>query len=323
MENIAILWDLENVNPGHDSLFIDGLIEFVESKGRIVTARAYCDWGKPAFSKLASVLVKNYFYLVHIPKGRKNSSDIGLISDAFELLRIYTHIDTFILITGDSDFRYLMLSLRGAGKKIYVICNTQNASDELLSLADYSVDYRELLPSEEDDNISSNSIEASYKQPDINEWFTVLQEVVMSIQKEKKKPGLGAVKIRMKKYNPNFDEKNYNFKRWIDFVTAAVKSGSVVIKDELILPNTDMTKKQSEQYQLFGHLIAALQELDENGVSSFHELTSVNRKLMDKGVNIKNKGFYKFKDFMKAAEARNIVEYKVDGLVHSVKLSLK
>ena len=133
MENVAILWDIENVNPGKESLYIDGLIEFAESQGRIVTARAYADWTKSVISRrLAENLVKRYFYLVHIPQtNKKNSSDIGLITDALELLRLYTHIDTFILVTGDSDFRFLLISLRGAGKSIKVICNTAIASDEV------------------------------------------------------------------------------------------------------------------------------------------------------------------------------------------------
>ncbi len=81
MNNVALLWDLENVNPGSDSLFLEGLTEFAEGKGRIVTARAYGNWTNTTFSKLAPSLTRRYFYLVHIPKGRKNSSDMVLVSD--------------------------------------------------------------------------------------------------------------------------------------------------------------------------------------------------------------------------------------------------
>ena len=112
MSNVALLWDLENVNPGADSLFLEGLIEHAESKGRVVTARAYGNWTNAVFSKLAPSLTRRYFYLVHIPKGRKNSSDMVLVSDTLEILRIHDHIDTFILVTGDSDFRFLVLALQ-------------------------------------------------------------------------------------------------------------------------------------------------------------------------------------------------------------------
>ena len=67
-----------------------------------------------------------------------------LVSDALEILRVAEHIDTFILVTGDSDFRFLVLALRRAGKTIHIVCNTKNASEDLLALADSYVEYREL-----------------------------------------------------------------------------------------------------------------------------------------------------------------------------------
>ena len=146
MSSVAILWDLENVNPGSNSLFLEGLTEYAEAKGRIVAARAYGNWSHTGFSKLAPSLTRRYFYLVHIPKGQKNSSDMVLVSDALEILRVAEHIDTFILVTGDSDFRFLVLALRRAGKTIHIVCNTKNASEDLLALADSYVDYRELVP---------------------------------------------------------------------------------------------------------------------------------------------------------------------------------
>ena len=154
---MALLWDLENVNPGADSLFLEGLIEHAESKGRVVTARAYGNWTNTVFSKLAPSLTRRYFYLVHIPKGRKNSSDMVLVSDTLEILRIHDHIDTFILVTGDSDFRFLVLALRRAGKMVHIVCNTQNASEDLLALADSYVDYRELMPGGNDEEAADKA----------------------------------------------------------------------------------------------------------------------------------------------------------------------
>ena len=157
MSGVAILWDLENVNPGGDSLFLEGLIEHAESKGRIIAARAYGNWANAGFTKLAPSLVRRYFYLVHIPKGRKNSSDMVLVSDALELLRIHEHIDSFILVTGDSDFRFLVLALRRAGKMVHIVCNTQNASEDLLALADSHVDFREIVPGGNDEEATEKS----------------------------------------------------------------------------------------------------------------------------------------------------------------------
>ena len=110
--NVAILWDLENVTPSSsNTLFLDGMMEYVESMGSVVCSYAYADWSKPGFRNLGPMLSARNFYMVHIPRARKtkNSADMQLVSDALDLLRYYSNIDTYVLITGDSDFRPLLL----------------------------------------------------------------------------------------------------------------------------------------------------------------------------------------------------------------------
>ncbi|MCG8571577.1 MAG: NYN domain-containing protein [Spirochaetes bacterium] len=326
MDNIAILWDLENVNPGNNSLFLDRLIEYSEGFGRIVSARAYGNWSNPRFSRLAPSLVRRYFFLVHIPKSRKNSADIGLISDSFELLRLYSHIDTYILVTGDSDFRFLIISLRRAGKKINIVCNTQSASEDLLELADSFIDYRELLAEsvdEDEDEISKTAETQSQngilKKVTKADWNYLLVESIESIVKEKKKPRFSTVKMRMKKYNPNFDLKLINLKQWSDFITGAVKEKYIEIRNERIFALKKFNQIKSPLWIAFQKLIEILDELDPKPSNEYQELSIVNHKLVNKNVYVKMLGFKQFKDFIKAAEARKLVEYKVEGLSHYVK----
>ena len=130
MENVAIFWDIENVTPkSNNTLFIEGMWEYSESIGRVVSSHAYADWSKPQFRKIGPVLSTLHFHMVHIPreKTKKNSADMQLVTDSLELLRYYQHIDTYILITGDSDFRPLLHTLRKLGKKyiLYVILQQQ------------------------------------------------------------------------------------------------------------------------------------------------------------------------------------------------------
>jgi len=337
MSNIALLWDLENVNPGADSLFLEGLIEHAESKGRIVTARAYGNWTNTVFSKLAPSLTRRYFYLVHIPKGRKNSSDMVLVSDTLEILRIHDHIDTFILVTGDSDFRFLVLALRRAGKMIHIVCNTQNASEDLLALADSYVDYRELMPGGNDEEAAEK---ASPVQEDrasqakgggpvavspmaIEDWFQFLAEAADTMLKKKIQPGIGSVKIRMKMLNPNFNEKKLNFSHWSDFVSAAVKAGFVKIEgkgaESLIYPVAKVLKREGPLQLAFQVLIDVLTELDKGGQASYHSYRNVNSKLIERKVYFNGLGFNQFKGFIQAAESRGLVQSKVEGLKHSVK----
>lgn len=333
MSNVAILWDMENVNPGSDSLFLEGLIEYGESKGRVVAARAYGNWNHTGLSKLAPSLTRRYFYLVHIPKGQKNSSDMVLVSDALEILRVSDHIDTFILVTGDSDFRFLVLSLRRAGKTVHIVCNTKNASEDLLALADSYVDYRELVPGgndeesgvksgrqAEDRTTSEKAITPAMGKED---WFQMLAEAADLMLKKKTQPGIGSLKIRMKMLNPNFDEKKLNFSHWSEFVAAAVKAGFVTIEgkgpEALVYPVASVLEKAGTQQKAFIVLLEVLKELDKGNRPVYHSYRSVNSKLIEKKIYFNDLGFNQFKEFIQAAESRGIVESKVEGLKHSVK----
>jgi hypothetical protein len=333
MSNVAILWDLENVNPGASSLFLEGLIEYAEAKGRIVAARAYGNWNNAGFSKMAPSLTRRYFYLVHIPKGRKNSSDMVLVSDALEILRIAEHIDTFILVTGDSDFRFLVLALRRAGKIVHIICNTRNASEDLLALADSYVDYRDLVPggSDEESGVKAQRTPEDKSAPEktpvpamkLEDWFQILAEAADLMLKKKIQPGIGSLKIRMKMINPNFNEKKLNFSHWSEFVAAAVKAGFVTIEgkgpESLVYPVSIVLERVGTQQSAFSTLLEVLKELDKNGKPIYHSYRSVNSKLIEKKVNFSDLGFNQFKEFVQAAETRGIVESKVEGLKHSVK----
>lgn len=261
MANISIIWDMENVTPpGNNSLFIDSLQEYAENLGRVVSAKAYADWSAPSFARLATQLKKYQFYLVHVPSERKkkNSVDIQLVSDTLENLRLYEHIDTYVLVTGDSDFRPLLLTLRRAGKMTHIVCNLKTASQELLSIADSFVDYRDLLPNDEDEE-PAPAPAAQNVSPEY--WFPALSEAVGILVKEGK-ANVGNVKTRMKMLNPNFDEKHMGYKRWGDFISAAVRHGVIqlVEKDgtpEILLPETKDSRKGEEK----GVLQKALKEI--------------------------------------------------------------
>jgi hypothetical protein len=338
MNNVAILWDLENVTPGSDSLFLEGLTEYAEAKGRIVTARAYGNWTNAVFSKLAPSLTRRYFYLVHIPKGRKNSSDMVLVSDTLEILRIHDHIDTFILVTGDSDFRFLVLALRRAGKTIHIVCNTQNASEDLLALADSYVDYRELVPGGNDEDTADKTSaqptedktvqsKAVVSQMTVEDWYQILAEAADLMLKKKISPGIGSVKIRMQMLNSNFNEKKLNFSRWSDFVAAAVKAGFVTLEgkgpESLVYPVKPVLKREGALQLAFQTLGEVLMELDKGAQPGYHSYRTVNSKLIERKVYFNALGFNQFKGFIQAAEARGLVQSNVEGLKHSVRRAVE
>jgi uncharacterized LabA/DUF88 family protein len=324
MANISVIWDIENVTPpSNNSLFLDSLWEYAENLGRVVSAKAYADWSGPGFQKLALQLKKYHFYLVHVPSERKkkNSVDIQLVSDTLEILNLYTHIDTIVLVTGDSDFRPLLLTLRRAGKMTHVVCDIKTASQELLAIADSFVDYRDILPNEGDDEPDAPVLAA----PTPDYWFSALAETVGILSKEGKPANLGTVKIRMKMLNPNFDEHHLGFGRWGDFISAAVKQGVVQLADKdgnpfLKLPDLPDNREKGVLQKGLKALVETLGELDGAREPQFHEYSVVSNRLREKKIDMKSLGFSQFKKFIQAADVRGLVEIRSEGVNNYVKL---
>lgn len=325
MPNISIIWDIENVTPPvSNSLFIDSLWDYAESLGRVVAAKAYADWSTPNFTKLAQQLKKYHFYLVHVPSERKkkNSVDIQLVSDTLEQLRLYEHIDTMVLVTGDSDFRPLLLTLRRAGKMTHIVCDIKTASQELLAIADSFKDYRDILPNEE----AEEEEEQAQENLSPEYWFSALAETVGILTKESKPSNLGTVKIRMKMLNPNFDEQHLGYKRWGDFISAAVKHGVVqLIESEgnsvLLLPESQTSKDKGVLQKALRTLVEALADMDGGKEPQFHEYSLVSSRLRDKKIDLKSLGFNQFKKFIQAADVRGLVETQSEGVNNYVRLT--
>jgi uncharacterized LabA/DUF88 family protein len=334
MANISIIWDMENVTPpGNNSLFIDSLQEYAETLGRVVSAKAYADWSAPNFAKLAFQLKKYQFYLVHVPSERKkkNSVDIQLVSDTLENLRLYEHIDTYVLVTGDSDFRPLLLTLRRAGKMTHIVCDIKTASQELLSIADSFIDYRDILPGDEDEDLTPGPAAAPVQNVSPEYWFSALSEAVGILAKEGKPVNVGTVKMRMKMLNPNFDEKHMGYKRWGDFISAGVRHGVIQLieKDgnpEILLAEAKDNKKPEEKggvlQKALKALVEALGDLDNGRDPQFHEYSLISSRMRERKIDLKSLGYSQFKKFIQAADLRGLVETRTEGVNNYAKLNV-
>ena len=161
----------------------------------------------------------------------------------------------------------------------------------------------------------------------IEDWFQVLAEAADLMLKKKISPGLGSVKIRMKMLNPNFNEKKLSFSQWSDFVSAAVKAGFVTIEgkgaESVIYPVPGVLKRQGPQQRAFQVLLDVLAEFDKGNQPIYHSFRNVNSKLIERKIYFNGLGFNQFKGFIQAAEARDLVQSKVEGLKHSVRRVLQ
>lgn len=337
MENVVILWDIENVTPtSSNTLFIEGMWEYAESIGRIVSSHAYADWSKPQFRKIGPVLSSLHFHMVHIPREKttKNSADMQLVSDAMDLLRYYDHINTYLLISGDSDFRPLLHTLRKAGKKVHIICDITTAAQDLLYISDFFVDYRDILhySEHEHEELGSmftfeeeeNFLGKSYDGINSREfWYPCLAEAAELLEMEHKTSNMSTAKIKLKMLNPEFDEKRLGYKRWSYFVHGAAKAGYVdtAEKDTQTIISPIKGKFRDGQIQkAMIRLCEIILELDKGKEPEFHSFAVVSSHLADRDIDLDYLGFKKFKKFILAAEVRGLVETKIENKAQYIKL---
>ena len=147
---MAVFLDLENIALGaHDAKFpafdIRKVIERLLLKGHIVVKKAYCDFDR--YKTFKRGLHEAAFELIEIPHVRqsgKNSADIRMVVDALDLCYTKSHVDTFVIISGDSDFSPLVSKLRENDKTVIGVGVKQSTSDLFISNCDEFLYYDDL-----------------------------------------------------------------------------------------------------------------------------------------------------------------------------------
>jgi hypothetical protein len=307
--NVAILWDIENVTPPTNTNYIQSVLDTVGQDGRISYAMAFGDWNKDSIKNIAHELSTNNFELIHIPKSGKNSSDMSLVAYGVELIFKYPHVERFVLISGDGDFRPLLLSQKKYGKETLVICDVRNnASEDLLKMADKYFDYREIINLEEAmDNLEEG--ENQEEKLTKSQAFELFAESIGIMIKEKKKPAHGSVKIKMKLLNNQFDENKLGYKSWNAFATDAIKNTGIVYQDNVFSFNKDLENTIPE---IFSKLLESI-----GNTKDWISFTKIAPK-----INFKQYGYNRFKKLALDAEKRGYIEIKNKGLNWSLKKSV-
>jgi uncharacterized LabA/DUF88 family protein len=149
--SMALFCDFENVALGvrdtqHDKFDIKLVLERLLLKGSIVVKKAYCDWDR--YKSFKSTMHEANFELIEIPHVRqsgKNSADIRLVVDALDLCYTKAHVNTFVIISGDSDFSPLVSKLRENNKQVIGVGVKQSTSDLLTANCDEFIFYDDLV----------------------------------------------------------------------------------------------------------------------------------------------------------------------------------
>ncbi len=328
-KKLCILWDIQNVTPSRENgaLFVEGLLSFINDMGDLAYALVVGDWRTNVSDQVATLLSEKGFELAHIPQAKqkykknkkvKDSADFLLITKATEMLFQYPHIDTYLLVTGDIDFRPLLQIIKKHGKRVVVVYNPDNAHENLLEFADDYIDYRRLIQEYSGDAEEEESGTGDYIFKK-KEAYALLQEAVARMKKDKKIPTPGSVKVRMKMLNENFTGKIENVHRWKDFILDASSHKIIKLVEGENGFELDLSDGAGDLPEIIRKLLETMKELS-GGQNRWLLYTTINNKLIDKKIFIKEYNYSKFSKLMLDAEKRDLVETKKKDLIWYARL---
>ena len=226
---MALFCDFENVALGvRDAKFakfdITKVLERLLLKGSIVVKKAYCDWER--YKDFKADMHEASFELIEIPHVRmsgKNSADIRMVVDALDLCYTKSHVDTFVIISGDSDFSPLVSKLRENDKTVIGVGVKNSSSDLLVANCDEFIFYDDLVrekpsrrPPRKKPQSKPTSAEGAPKDGEdkTDEAMDLVMQTVEALIAERgaeEKLWGSMVKQALKRRNPGFNESYYGF----------------------------------------------------------------------------------------------------------------
>jgi len=245
--NLAVFCDFENVALGvRDAQYakfdINRILERLLVKGSIVVKKAYCDWER--YKNFKATMHEAAFELIDIPHVRqsgKNSADIRMVVDALDLCYTKSHVNMFVIISGDSDFSPLVSKLRENAKTVIGVGVKNSTSDLLISNCDELIFYDDLIREQEQKQKrkatgpakggSAKRKKAKVKPKDqMQEGIDLALETADALNAERgdqEKLWGSMVKQALKRRRPGFNESYYGFQSFSKLLEEAQSRGQV------------------------------------------------------------------------------------------------
>lgn len=229
-QNMALYCDFENIALGvrdakYAAFDIQKVLERLLLKGNIVVKKAYCDWER--YKEFKAVMHEAAFELIEIPHVRqsgKNSADIRMVVDALDLCYTKSHVDTFVIISGDSDFSALVSKLRENNKVVIGVGVKKSTSDLLIANCDEFIFYDDLVREAEKQRRTrrkagtgktTQKTAAKTEEDKQQEALDLVMETVEALFKERgeeEKVWGSMVKQALKRRKPGFNETYHGFR---------------------------------------------------------------------------------------------------------------
>ncbi len=230
---LAVFIDFENLAQGFkhskDEFDITRVLERLLEKGKVIVKVAYADWSR--YAKYKQHLHEAAIELIEIPKRSmtgKNSADIRLCVDAMDLCYSKAHIDTFVIVSGDSDFSPLVSKLKENGKRVIGLGMESSTSTLLSDNCDEFIFYENLGMG---DQITPPGVRDIPKEK--REAFELLFETIVGLMRENKEILWSSmVKDTMKRKRPAFSERAYGYRAFSDLLEDAQKHGFIELRTD-------------------------------------------------------------------------------------------
>jgi uncharacterized protein (TIGR00288 family) len=244
---MAMFLDLENIALGardanYPSFDIQKVLERLLLKGHIVVKKAYCDFDR--YKDFKRGLHEAAFELIEIPHVRqsgKNSADIRMVVDALDLCYTKGHVDTFVILSGDSDFSPLVSKLRENAKTVIGVGVKNSTSDLFINNCDEFIYYDDLVraePAQRRRRTSNGSTPArpageESKGPSLEKAFDLVSETLeaLTVERGADEPIWGSmIKQAIKRRHPGFNERAHGFRSFNDLLLEAQKRGTLKLQ---------------------------------------------------------------------------------------------
>ena len=241
--SLAVFCDFENIALGvreakYAQFDMEKVLERLLAKGSIVVKKAYCDWERYKEFKIAMHAAS--FEMIEIPHVRqsgKNSADIRMVVDALDLCYTKEHVDTFVIVSGDSDFSPLVSKLRENAKLVIGVGVKNSSSDLLINNCDEFIYYDDLVRAEEQKRRAAKKRKDAAppgqdkKQEALDLLLGTLEALIAERGADEKIWG-SMVKQALKRRNPGFNETYYGYRAFSDLLEEAGEKGLIRLEPD-------------------------------------------------------------------------------------------
>ncbi len=241
--SLAVFCDFENIALGvreakYAQFDMEKVLERLLAKGSIVVKKAYCDWDR--YKEFKAAMHAASFELIEIPHVRqsgKNSADIRMVVDALDLCYTKGHVDTFVVVSGDSDFSPLVSKLRENAKLVIGVGVKNSSSDLLVNNCDEFIYYDDLVRADEQKRRAAKKRKESAppahdkKQEAFDLLLGTLEALIAERGADEKIWG-SMVKQALKRRNPGFNETYYGYRAFSDLLEEAGEKGLIRLEPD-------------------------------------------------------------------------------------------